>query len=184
MQCPQRPEKATEFPGTGVTDGCEPTCGCWELNLGPLKEQPVLLSADPSLWSINNSRTILSVKGQTNQLNVSNPSSSEGEAGGSKVPDIQGNIARACLKNEMGCGDNLIINHMSYRHEDLNLVPRTHVKKLGVEVLGGQMVHVGTGGSVGWKTTGTHSLCHWEGQKKQGVFTEQREAVWGRDGGR
>ena len=105
MQCPQRPEKATEFPGTGVTDGCDPTCGCWELNLGPLKEQPVLLSADPSLWSINNSRTILSVKGQTNQLNVSNPSSSEGEAGGSKVPDIQGNIARACLKNEMGCGD-------------------------------------------------------------------------------
>jgi hypothetical protein len=25
--------------GTGVTDRCELPCGCWELNLGPLKEQ-------------------------------------------------------------------------------------------------------------------------------------------------
>jgi hypothetical protein len=24
-------------------------CGCWELNPGPLEEQPVLLSAEPSL---------------------------------------------------------------------------------------------------------------------------------------
>jgi hypothetical protein len=23
-----------------VTDGCEPPCGCWELNPGPLEEQP------------------------------------------------------------------------------------------------------------------------------------------------
>jgi hypothetical protein len=30
-------------------DGCEPPCGCWELNSGPLEEQPVLLTADPSL---------------------------------------------------------------------------------------------------------------------------------------
>jgi hypothetical protein len=22
-----------------VTDGCEPPCGCWELNSGPLEEQ-------------------------------------------------------------------------------------------------------------------------------------------------
>jgi hypothetical protein len=28
--------------------GCEPLCGCWELNSGPLEEQPVLLSAEPS----------------------------------------------------------------------------------------------------------------------------------------
>ena len=27
------------------TDSCEMPCGCWELNSGPLKEQPVLLSA-------------------------------------------------------------------------------------------------------------------------------------------
>jgi hypothetical protein len=23
---------------TGLTDGCEPSCGCWELNLHPLEE--------------------------------------------------------------------------------------------------------------------------------------------------
>jgi hypothetical protein len=28
--------------GTGVKDGCELPCGCWELNLGPLEEQPLL----------------------------------------------------------------------------------------------------------------------------------------------
>jgi hypothetical protein len=32
-----------------VTDGCEPPCGCWELNSGPLEEQSVLLSAEASL---------------------------------------------------------------------------------------------------------------------------------------
>jgi hypothetical protein len=30
-------------------DGCEPPCGCWELNTGPLEEQSVLLAAEPSL---------------------------------------------------------------------------------------------------------------------------------------
>jgi hypothetical protein len=29
--------------------GCEPLCGCWELNSGPLEEQSVLLTAEPSL---------------------------------------------------------------------------------------------------------------------------------------
>jgi hypothetical protein len=24
-----------------ITDGCEPHCGCWELNSGPLEEQSV-----------------------------------------------------------------------------------------------------------------------------------------------
>ena len=28
--------------GTGVTDCCELPCGCWELNKGPLEEQPVV----------------------------------------------------------------------------------------------------------------------------------------------
>jgi hypothetical protein len=28
-----------------ITDGCEPPYGCWELNSGPLEEQPVLLTA-------------------------------------------------------------------------------------------------------------------------------------------
>ena len=36
-------------PGTGATDSCELPCGCWELNLGPPREQPVLLTAEPSL---------------------------------------------------------------------------------------------------------------------------------------
>jgi hypothetical protein len=38
-----------------ITDGCEPPCGCWDLNSGPLEEQSVLLTAEPSLqtqfWS-------------------------------------------------------------------------------------------------------------------------------------
>ena len=29
-------------------DGCEPPCGCWDLNSGPLEEQPVLLPTEPS----------------------------------------------------------------------------------------------------------------------------------------
>jgi hypothetical protein len=39
------------FPETGVTDNCQLPCGCWELNLGPLEEQLVLLTAEPSLQS-------------------------------------------------------------------------------------------------------------------------------------
>jgi hypothetical protein len=38
-------EEAQDF----TTDGCEPPCGCWELNSGPLEEQPVLLTTEPSL---------------------------------------------------------------------------------------------------------------------------------------
>jgi hypothetical protein len=36
-------------PGAGVIGPCELACGFWELNLGPLEEQPVLLTAKPSL---------------------------------------------------------------------------------------------------------------------------------------
>jgi len=32
-----------------ITDGCEPSCGCWELNSGPLEEQSVLLTAESHL---------------------------------------------------------------------------------------------------------------------------------------
>ena len=35
-----------------ITDGCEPPCGCWELNSGPLEKQLVLLTAKPSLQPI------------------------------------------------------------------------------------------------------------------------------------
>ena len=31
------------------TEGCEPPCGYWELNSGPLEEQSVLLTTEPSL---------------------------------------------------------------------------------------------------------------------------------------
>ena len=30
-------------------DGCEPPCACWDLISGPLEEQSVLLTAEPSL---------------------------------------------------------------------------------------------------------------------------------------
>ena len=26
------PAESVTSPGTGVTDGCDPPCGCWELN--------------------------------------------------------------------------------------------------------------------------------------------------------
>jgi hypothetical protein len=32
-----------------ITDGCEPPCSCWELNSGPLEDQSVLLTTEPSL---------------------------------------------------------------------------------------------------------------------------------------
>ena len=31
------------------TDGCEPSSGYWELNSGPLEEQAMLLTSEPSL---------------------------------------------------------------------------------------------------------------------------------------
>ena len=41
--------KGIRSPGTGVTDTCVLLCGYWELNPGPLEDQPVLLTAEPSL---------------------------------------------------------------------------------------------------------------------------------------
>ena len=43
------PEGASDL----ITDGCEPPCGCWELNSGPLEEQLVLLTVVPSLQPKN-----------------------------------------------------------------------------------------------------------------------------------
>jgi hypothetical protein len=34
-----------------IIDACESPCGCWELNSGPLEEQSVLLTNEPSLQS-------------------------------------------------------------------------------------------------------------------------------------
>jgi hypothetical protein len=41
-------ESAGSF-GTGVIDSCELPCGCWEVNPGPLEEQPMLLTDEPCL---------------------------------------------------------------------------------------------------------------------------------------
>ena len=48
---PSVPEKDIRSPETGVTESCELPCGCWESNPGPLKEQAVFLTAEPSLQS-------------------------------------------------------------------------------------------------------------------------------------
>jgi hypothetical protein len=45
-RCLQTHQKKISDP---ITDGCEPPCGCWELNSGPLEEQSVLLTPEPSL---------------------------------------------------------------------------------------------------------------------------------------
>lgn len=37
------------FSGTAMEYSCELLCGCWELNLSPLEEQPVFLTVEPSL---------------------------------------------------------------------------------------------------------------------------------------
>lgn len=47
--CQQRPEEGIKSPETEVTECCEPPCGCRESILDPLKEQPVLLTTEPSL---------------------------------------------------------------------------------------------------------------------------------------
>jgi hypothetical protein len=39
----QRCKKRASDP---ITNGCEPPCGCWELNSRPLEEQSVLLTDD------------------------------------------------------------------------------------------------------------------------------------------
>lgn len=35
--------------GTGITDSCEPMCGCWEANPSPLQEYQEHLTFEPSL---------------------------------------------------------------------------------------------------------------------------------------
>ena len=59
--CLRRPEKVTESPGTGVTEGCEQPCGNGTMSSGvgfvvvvlgpcPLEEQPVhLTTTEPCL---------------------------------------------------------------------------------------------------------------------------------------
>lgn len=44
----QRPEEGARSTESGNMDVCKLPHGCWESNLGPQEEQPVLLSAAPS----------------------------------------------------------------------------------------------------------------------------------------
>lgn len=46
MQGPRNPEEDVGTPGSWVTEGGEPPCGCWQSNSGPLQEHPVLQSAE------------------------------------------------------------------------------------------------------------------------------------------
>jgi hypothetical protein len=41
-------EESIGSPGSEVTDGGKPPCGCWVLNPDPLQEQQVPLTADTS----------------------------------------------------------------------------------------------------------------------------------------
>ena len=45
--------RGCQIPGTGGRDSCELPCWCWELNLDPLEEQSVLLTAEPSFQHQN-----------------------------------------------------------------------------------------------------------------------------------
>ena len=58
-----------------IVDGYELPCGCWELNSGPLEEQPVLLTTEPSLQSqdVIFSQYYLRGWSQTNQAAKNNP---------------------------------------------------------------------------------------------------------------
>ena len=38
---PMTPEESIRSDGPGIKDDCEPPCGCFKSNLGPLNEQPV-----------------------------------------------------------------------------------------------------------------------------------------------
>lgn len=46
---PRRPGGSIRSPEMIVRDGCESLCRCWELNMGPLKEQILLFANEPSL---------------------------------------------------------------------------------------------------------------------------------------
>lgn len=47
--CPWRPAEGIRSPQTGVTDGCESQCQCWDLNPGPLQKQQVHFNS----WAIS-----------------------------------------------------------------------------------------------------------------------------------
>lgn len=46
---PGRSEEGVRSSGSGVWDGSEPPHKCWEMNLGPLQKQKMLLTTEPSI---------------------------------------------------------------------------------------------------------------------------------------
>ena len=48
QKAPMEARIGHQIPRTGITDGGELPRGVWEINLGPLEEQPVLSPAEPS----------------------------------------------------------------------------------------------------------------------------------------
>jgi len=62
----------------GVTDNCEPSSACWELNPGPLEEQQVILTAEPSLQSL----PILRINNKQKTRDLVPSSNSKGESQG------------------------------------------------------------------------------------------------------
>ena len=59
-----------------ITDGCGPPCGCRELNSGPLEEQSVLVTAEPSLQPKNE---FLKITLNHKEAQAFNPSTWEAE---------------------------------------------------------------------------------------------------------
>ena len=47
-------KRVSDPPGTGVINGCELPCVCWELNLDPLEKQQLFLVTEPSLQPSKN----------------------------------------------------------------------------------------------------------------------------------
>ncbi|XP_040595934.1 E3 ubiquitin-protein ligase NEDD4 isoform X3 [Mesocricetus auratus] len=60
--CLDKPDDDVGSPGSDDTDGCEPPCGCWELNPGSLEEDHLLLTTEPCLHSHNDNTRVVRVK--------------------------------------------------------------------------------------------------------------------------
>ncbi|XP_013201846.1 E3 ubiquitin-protein ligase NEDD4 isoform X1 [Microtus ochrogaster] len=60
--CLDKTEDGVGSPGSEATDGCEPPCGCWELNPGSLEEDHLLLSDEPYLQPHNDNTRVVRVK--------------------------------------------------------------------------------------------------------------------------
>jgi hypothetical protein len=69
-KCLWRPEEVIGFPGAGVIGECMllNVGECWNLNLGPLQEQSVLLTAEPSHLPIPGRLILISCFGKSHFL--------------------------------------------------------------------------------------------------------------------